>query len=383
MTKEKKELSEKRKKAKKQVEKIKKSKFVSSPLIVRVHGDSELEAINKKLEKVKEIKLSTLKSRSSLDTQLKNNKFDIFTTTNGCFTHNTDLFTFHFTNRDVTTGSYRTHQNNLLEEIQKYGMFKPILVIRYKNYFIVVDGQNRLIACRRGGIPINFNVVDLPTFLNEEWGLNLDSRVARFVTLQNKNQRSFSTMEELKTKVDFYESCKKEGNEQGIKEFRKYKDVYDYAIKYRKAYNWTYSRIMALVVSGKACYTGKSTRKRLAMGDFEFTKEAKKHIDELGQMYGLLDKQLRLKPVMPLEFLRHNEFIKVVLVMFDHKGYDHQLLLKKLEKTELYLYDAKSSLIQQFFTQVYNDIMVIDNSDKRLKLNFLRPEFDDGTKVRI
>lgn len=74
-------------------------------------------------------------------------------------TSNYDYFVNTSVNREVNL----KHVASLAESIKKMGLLKPLNVVKLGNKYHILDGGNRLAACKLAGVPVTFIVLQVVT----------------------------------------------------------------------------------------------------------------------------------------------------------------------------------------------------------------------------
>ena len=191
-----------------------------------------------------------------------------------------DEFSLSEFNRDPS------HYKKVLESIKKkdYTKYNPILVDKD---LIIVDGQNRYLACKELGLPIHFIV-------SQEINIYAAADI-------NQASKNWSV-------TDYARHYAKRGNKEYIR-------LLDLCAKYNQ-------RISVVMAFGKQSGGVKSHSQNVKSGNFEFKTEIDideffEHMKEFANYY---------------HFSNREKFIKAALKLYNHKDYDKDKMLKKLRQ---------------------------------------------------
>lgn len=196
-------------------------------------------------------------------------------------TNDYDKFELSEYNRDPS------HYKKLLESIKKndYTQYQPILVD--KN-LVIVDGQNRFLACKELGKPIHFIVSqDIHIF------------AAADINQASKNWNV----------TDYARHYAKRGNPEYIR-------LLDICHKYDQ-------RISVVMAFGKQSGGVKSHTQNVKSGNFEFKTEI--DIDDFFEHIRIFEDYYT--------FAKREKFIKAMLKIYIHENYDKKKMENKLRQT--------------------------------------------------
>jgi len=178
------------------------------------------------------------------------------------------------------------HYKKLVESIKDNDktMYNPILVDKD---LVIIDGQNRFLACKELKLPVNFIVAK-------------DMHIFEAADI-NQASKNWTTM-------DYASHYANRGREEYIK-------LLDYAHKYDQ-------RITVIMTFGRLSKGNRSHGKSVRSGNFKFREDIDvdaffKHATEFREY---------------LSFAKKDCFVKALLKMYMHENYDKDVMMKKLKK---------------------------------------------------
>ena len=205
-------------------------------------------------------------------------------------TTNYDMFGHFDGNREIN----ETHVKNLMESLAERQLPVPIVV---DEVFRVGDGQNRLEACKRLGIPVYYIIIQ---------GLTLED-----VKRLNSNVKTWTWQQHMES------FCRL-----GYKDYQDYKEFfYSYEIKHTEC--------MQLML-GKT-----SQRKGKNKGQKTIAKAFKDGQFKIVQYEKAIKQANMITEVKPyFEGFTHHHFVRALIHLFDKKQdvYNHSVFIKKLAK---------------------------------------------------
>ena len=176
------------------------------------------------------------------------------------------------------------HYKKVLESIKEndYTMYQPILV---NNKMVIVDGQNRFLACRALRLPIHFIVSD-----------SIEIYAAADINKASKNWSS----------LDYVQHYAKRGREPYIQ-------LLDICAKYDQ-------KLSVVQQFGTLTNNHGSAAESVRAGDFQFKKDVDidaffQHVQKFSSYY---------------PFSQQDKFVKAVLKLYLIKGYKPESMLNKL-----------------------------------------------------
>lgn len=177
------------------------------------------------------------------------------------------------------------HYKKVLESIKKhdYTQYQPILV---NNKMVIVDGQNRFLACKELELPIHFIVSN-----------SIEIYAAADINQASKNW----------TSQDYVEHYAKRGRESYIR-------LIDICAKYEQ-------KLSVVQQFGKLTNNHKSSTECIKSGDFQFKKDIDidaffTHVQQFSEYYPMFSKQ--------------DKFVKSVFRLYLIKDYKPKSMLNKL-----------------------------------------------------
>ena len=187
-----------------------------------------------------------------------------------------------------------SHVRNLMESLTEKQIPVPIVV---DELYRVADGQNRLEACKRLGIPVYYIIVP---------GLTLED-----VKRLNSNTKSWSWQQHMESFIDL-----------GYKDYETYREFYN-------SYEINHTECMQLLLG----HTSK--RKGLKKGQKTMAKAFNDGQFKIAQHTRAIKQANMITKVKPYyEGFTHNHFVRALVHLFDKKQdiYDHDVFLRKLSK---------------------------------------------------
>jgi hypothetical protein len=221
-------------------------------------------------------------------------------------TTNYDRFRFLDTNRDVVEG----HINNLKAAMQEVGNLTRIQPIVVNEHGDVIDGQNRLMACKELGLPVYYSVIE---------GLNIND--ARQMNILHRNWSNY----------DWAKSYAAQGNEN----YRRFLQLVE-------DYGFSYSVILSFLQTTKLMGMYKTFRE----GNLQLAEE-----DEAATRV-LLDKYVEVvEEIGPT----NRSMARALARVFKAEIYDHKRMLRKLKqlKTTIKAYTTVPDNMRQL-EEIYN-----------------------------
>lgn len=217
-----------------------------------------------------------------------------------------DVFVFDPANRPIDP----KHVMELKRSIEKRNMLRsyPIVISSENGSWVVRDGQHRLMAARELGVPIYY------TFNNE--------MTTEDVAGINGPQKSWTMLDYL--------------HHYRVRGFPEYIKLQDFLNKY----NW-----LSLAVAMELCMYGDRMRQNFKGGgyicnDLEFAEQVAQGVLQLSRW---------------VSFYREAVFIQAVGQLFEHEGYNHQRMLRKMEFLSVRL--VKCVNVEEYmkvFNAIYN-----------------------------
>jgi disulfide oxidoreductase YuzD len=205
-------------------------------------------------------------------------------------TTNYDMFGYFDGNRDTN----ESHIKNLMESLADKQIPVPIVV---DERFRVADGQNRLEACRRLGIPVYYIIVKNLTLKD--------------VKRLNSNVKTWSWQQHMESFIDL-----------GYEDYKTYKEFFN-------SYEINHTECMQLLLGHTSKrYGNKKGQKTMATAFADGQFRVVQH-DKAIRQANMITK---VKPFF--DDYTHHHFIRALIHLFDKKQdvYNHDLFLKKLEK---------------------------------------------------
>jgi hypothetical protein len=189
-----------------------------------------------------------------------------------------DKFNFSELNRDPS------HYKNILESIKENDLtrFQPILV---DDNLTIVDGQNRFLACRELGLPINF-IISKEVHINDAGDINQGSK-----PWNSKN---------------FVEHYSKRGRSEYIR-------ILDICHKYDQS-------ISVVMQFGQLKNGLKTHAQAVKKGVFKFREDI--DVDEFFEHMKTFNKYYH--------FAKKDRFVKAVFKLYTHENYDKKRMEKRL-----------------------------------------------------
>lgn len=215
-----------------------------------------------------------------------------------------DVFSFEATNRPIN----RSLVEKLKHSIQQHNLLRsyPIVISSVDGRWVVRDGQHRLMAARELGIPIYYTFNDEMT--HED------------VTRTNSSRKDWTTR-------DYLSSYCAEGK----LEYLKLRD-------FQGRYPW-----MSINVAMGLCTYGDRAQVKFQEG--EYMCNDLEHAEKVAQAVLQLSRWV--------SFFREATFIQAVGQLFEHDGYNHARMLRKMEFQSARL--VKCINVNEYL-RVFNDI---------------------------
>ena len=209
------------------------------------------------------------------------------------------------------------HVRNLMESLAEQQIPSPIIV---DELYRVADGQNRLEACKRLGIPVYYIIVP---------GLTLED-----VKKLNSNTKSWSWKQHMDSFIDL-----------GYKDYEIYKEFFN-------SYEINHTECMQLLLGKTSQRRGakkgqKTMAKAFTDGQFKIV-QYNKAIKQANMI-------TEVKPYFA-EFTHHH-FVRALVHLFDKKQdvYNHNVFLKKLAKRSTKLtHQANKNDYLSLIEKIYN-----------------------------
>ena len=210
-----------------------------------------------------------------------------------------------------------SHVRNLMESLTEKQIPVPIVV---DELYRVADGQNRLEACKRLGIPVYYIIVP---------GLTLED-----VKKLNSNTKSWSWKQHMDSFIDL-----------GYKDYEIYKEFFN-------SYEINHTECMQLLLGKTSQRRGakkgqKTMAKAFTDGQFKIV-QYNKAIKQANMI-------TEVKPYFA-EFTHHH-FVRALVHLFDKKQdvYNHNVFLKKLAKRSTKLtHQANKNDYLSLIEKIYN-----------------------------
>lgn len=217
-----------------------------------------------------------------------------------------DRFRFMDTNRDVVQG----HINNLKIAMQEHGNLTQVQPIVVNEKGDVIDGQNRLIACKELGIPVYYSVVE-----------GLDINDARQMNILHRNW----------TNIDYAKSYATQGNQNYIRFLSLVED-----------YSAGYSNILMFIYGAQNSMMFNEFKE----GDLVVSEETDA---EVRQLLDLLEEVTEILPIT------NRALARAWYAVFHVEGYDQKRMVRQLRRqaaTMKHLSRVEDNLRQ--LEEVYN-----------------------------
>lgn len=235
-------------------------------------------------------------------------------------TNDYDKFINVIGNRKVSGGNYAKLYNSMKER----QMIIPILV---NENFQIIDGQHRFICCKELGLDVYYYVIE---------GYNIES-----VKIINKNSKNWD--------IEDYLNLHKELEVRGLKNGTSYTVFYSLMNKYKISLN------SLLEIFSKAQGATISEMK-IAFEDGTF------RTFDIDMVEDFLEK---LQVFNQLKQYKQNKFIKAFLKIYSYDGYDHSIMLQKLEKLSYKL--EKRTLVTEYVHMLIEDIYNYGSSKNKFR----------------
>ena len=217
-----------------------------------------------------------------------------------------DVFVFDPANRPVN----RNHVEKLKASISKRNLLSsyPIIVSAQNGEWVVRDGQHRLVAARELGVPIYYTFND---------DMTTDD-----VSFTNGAQASWSSLDFL------YHFCAR-----GFAEYVRFRE-------FMERHPW-----MTFAVAVNLCTYGDRTATGFKSGEYkcndvEFAEQVAQAVLQFSRW---------------VPFYRESVFIGAIAQLFEHEGYNHERMLRKMEFQSTRL--VKCVNIEEYlriFSSIYN-----------------------------
>ena len=207
-------------------------------------------------------------------------------------TTNYDMFGYFEGNREIN----ESHVRNLMESLNEKQLPVPIVVDEFLRHR-VGDGQNRLEACKRLGIPVYYIIIP---------GITLED-----VKRLNSNTKSWSWKQHMNSFCDL-----------GYKDYKEYKEFFN-------SYELNHTECMQLCLGHTSQRRGKKKGQKTmakAFNDGQFKMvQHKKAIKQANMI-------TEVKPYF--DGFTHHHFVRALIHLFNKKQdvYNHDVFIKKLAK---------------------------------------------------